>query len=101
MANAECELAGGEDDAVGEGVPDGGFAEGKADLLDEDQGRSSPEGGAVNLAGGPEVVGDKEEQENVGEQTGDQDFSRAEGERPTRDGSDHQRRGGDVDIAVG
>src|SRR5258707_13625278 len=46
-------LAGVDDDPVGDGVPEGGFAEGKADLLDEDQGRSGPEGGAVNLAGGP------------------------------------------------
>ncbi len=46
-------LAGVDDDPVGDGVPEGGFAEGKADLLDEDQGRSGPEGSAVNLAGGP------------------------------------------------
>jgi len=42
-------LAGVDDDPVGDGVPKGGFAEGKADLLDEDQGRSGPEGSAVIL----------------------------------------------------
>jgi len=48
-----AQLTGVDDDPVGDGVPKGGFAEGKPDLLDEDQGRSGPEGGAVNLAGGP------------------------------------------------
>jgi len=98
--NAERWLAEVGDDPVGEGVPEGGFAEGKADLLDKNQERSCPKGGAVDFSCGPEVVGDEEEQENVGEQTGDQDFPGAEGEGPAGDCGDHESSGGDVDIAL-
>jgi len=100
MENAPCELAGMGDDPVGEGVPEGGFAERKADLLDEDQKRSGPEGGAVDFAGGPKVVSDEEEKENIADQTGDQDVPGHEGEGPAGDCSNHESSGGDVDIAL-
>ena len=88
------------DDPVGERVPEGGFAKGKADLLDEDQQRSGPEGGAVDFAGGPNVVSDEAEKENIADQAGDQDVSRHEGEGPAGDCSDHESSGSDVDIAL-
>jgi len=88
------------DDPVGEGVPESSFAEGKADLLDEDQQRSGPEGGAVDFAGGPEVVSDEEEKENIADQTGDQDVPGHESEGPAGDCGDHESSGGDVDIAL-
>jgi hypothetical protein len=57
-------LAGVEDYPIGEGMPEGGFCEGKAELLDENQEGAGPKSGAMNLVGGPEVVGNQKEKKN-------------------------------------
>lgn len=50
------------DDPIGEGVPDHGVAKRKADLLNEDQERSTPESGTVDFTRGPIVIGKEEKQ---------------------------------------
>jgi len=87
------------DDPVGEGVPEGGFAKGEADLLNENQECAGAERGAMNFTRGPVVVGDERKQKDVGEQGVDPNMSSAEGERPAGDGGDHQGGAGEIDIA--
>ena len=54
----------------------------------------------MDFAGGPKVVGDKEEQEYIADHAGDQDVSGHEGEGPAGDCGNHEGSGGEVDIAL-
>ena len=63
-ATAESHLAGVKLYPGGEGVPGCGFGDGDADLLDKDEEGAGPEGGTMNLARRPEVVGDEKKYEN-------------------------------------
>lgn len=87
------------DDPIGEGVPKGSFAEGEADLLDEDKESPGPQCDAMDFTRGPIVVDDEEEQEALSEQGVDANLPSAEGDRYARDGSDHQGGAGEIDVA--
>ena len=54
----------------------------------------------MDFAGGPKVVGDKDEKEYIADQAGDQDVSGHKGEGPTGDCGNHEGSGGEVDIAL-
>ena len=69
-------------------------------MLDKNQERSGPKGGAMDFAGGPKVVGDKDEKEYIADHAGDQDVSGHEGEGPAGDCGNHEGSGGEVNIAL-
>lgn len=79
-------------------MPGGGLADGYPYLLHEDEESARPEGRAMNLARGPQVVGHQDEQEDVGEQRRHSQISMDHG--PTGEGGDQQRSGGDEDEAL-
>lgn len=79
-------------------MPGGGVADGYAYLLDEDEKDTGPDGGAVKPARGPQIVGDENEKEDVGDECG-RDRIPVTPDRPTSNGGDHQCDGADKDEA--
>lgn len=77
-------------------MPGGGVADRDSYLLDEDEEGACPDGGAVNLACGPQIVGHKNEKEDVGRECG-RDWIAVAPDWPTGDGGDHQCDGADED----
>jgi len=83
-----------------EGVPCGGLADGEAYLLHDDEEGAGPNGGAMNFARGPQIVGREKEQESIGEESRNEGFPVNHGKGPAGDGSDHDSDGGDEDDAL-
>ena len=81
-------------------MPGGGLRDGEAELLGYDQGDAGPEGGAMEFAGGEEVVGGEDEHDGIGNQSGDQHVAVDEGEGPAADSGDEQRGGGNQNEAL-
>jgi hypothetical protein len=78
------------------------LADGEAYLLDEDEEGAGPDGGAMNFACGPQIVGREKEQESIGEESGNERFPVNHGKGPAGDGSDHDSdRGYQDDPLVG
>jgi hypothetical protein len=73
-------------DPAREAVPGLCWADGNPDLLYEDEEGSSPEYGAVNFVGGPEVVGDHAEQGKIRAQVCPARVPAQDGKGPTGDG---------------
>ncbi len=75
----------------GEGVPGGGVGYGNSDLLHEDQENAGRTVWLEDLARGPQVVDDKQQQENVSDQGGLDRISADKGKRPTGYSGNKQR----------
>lgn len=80
-------------------MPRGCVADWDSYLLDEDEESAGPDRGTVKLARRPQVVGHKDEQEDVGAQCGDERIAVAP-DWPTCDGGGHQGYGADKDEAL-
>jgi hypothetical protein len=86
-------------DPSSEGMPQGGFTNGHAGLLNDDEENAGSERGAVDFASGPEVVGNQCKQEKVRENAVYWIIALAESQGKARDGSDEDRCSGEEDIA--
>ena len=77
-------------------MPGGGVADRDSYLLDGDEEGAGPDGGAVKLAGRPQIVGHKNQKEDVGRECGCDRITVAP-DWPTGDRGDHQGDGADED----
>lgn len=80
-------------------VPRRGVSDWNANLLDENQESSGPQGGAVNLARGPIVIDCQNKQESVGDPRCPDGVPIQESVGPAGNGSDDQTDRGDEDNA--